>query len=71
MFISSVIAMRIAETSVPSLQGTWDISSSDRDGGDDTARERKDRKITNDVQSNHPLLNSIPIVAAKTCQNTF
>ncbi|XP_076813809.1 calcyphosin-2-like [Clavelina lepadiformis] len=47
---SSVIAMRISETSAPSLQGTWDISSSDRDGGDDTARERKDRKITNDVQ---------------------
>ena len=44
--------MRICEASSLAPSRDWDISSSDRDGGGDTALERRDRKLTQDVQSN-------------------
>jgi len=43
--------MRICEASSSAPSSNWDISTTDRDDGSDTALERNDRKITLNVQS--------------------
>ena len=48
---SAVVTMRICEASASAPSNDWGISTTDRDDGSDTALERKDRKVTQNVQS--------------------